>query len=163
LKVIDPERSWVAVERRMAVEADLRVRLLLENVRNHMRAELREQLDPLMATLVDDPIYHFHGMPGFESLRGRKAVEDYYRTMFVSGRMNAEFLVERIIADHDTVVTEGTMISLGRSNGVELAPLSGQMTSVIRTPLLVVWPAAADGRLIGENIYLGTAQHEELS
>ena len=147
----------------MTVEADSRARLLLENVRNHMRAELREQLDPVMATLVDDPIYHFHGMPGFETLRGRKAVADYYRNMFAAGRMGAEFQVERIIADHDTVVTEGTMISLGGSpKKMGTDPLVGHMTSVIRTPLLVVWPAAADGRLIGENIYLGTAQHEEL-
>ena len=147
----------------MASAADSRARLLLENVRNHMRAELREQLDPLMATLIDDPIYHFHGMPDFESLKGRKAVEDYYRTMFSSGRMNAEFQVERIVVDRDTVITEGTMISLGASAETGSISAAVEMTTIVLTPLLVVWPAAADGRLIGENIYLGAARQEKLS
>ena len=146
----------------MALEADPRARLLLENVRNHMRAELREQLEPVMATLIDDPIYHFHGMPGFETLQGRKAVEDYYRSMFSSGRMNAEFRVERIAVDRDTIVTEGTMISLSGSEETGSISDKGGMTTIVRTPLLVVWPAAADGRLIGENIYLGTARYENL-
>jgi limonene-1,2-epoxide hydrolase len=162
LKLIDPERSWHALETRIASEKDGRRRALLERVRDHMRDELRELLEPVMATLADEPVYHFHGMAGFDTLRGRPAVEAYYRQMFSAGRMNAEFVIERIAVDNDTVVTEGTMIALVAGDNVPDGALPVRDASaqyLASTPLLVVWPATADGRLTGENIYLGAARY----
>ena len=169
MKPIDPERSWVELERRIGVERDPRCRSLLELVRDHMRAELRMQLQPVMATLADRPIYSFHGMPGYESLQGTAAVEAYYRQMFSEGRMGAEFQIARIVVDHATVVTEGTMISAlvaDEALAANIRDVKGEAVSVgsrylARTPLLVVWPATAGGRLVGENIYLGSASYDD--
>jgi hypothetical protein len=125
-----------------------------------MRDELRELLEPVMATLSREPAYHFHGMAGFDSLHGRPAVEAYYRQMFSTGRMNAEFVIDRIVVDDQTVVTEGVMVALVSSREVP-GPASGEEAQYLaRTPLLVVWPATPDGFLIGENIYLGAVRYE---
>ena len=170
MKLVDPERSWLELERRMATETDLRCKAVLEQVRNHMRAELRMQLEPLMATLIHDPEYHFHGMPGFESLNGRDAVICYYERMFAEGRMGAEFEVDRIVVDHNAVVTEGYMIAIVGADALlkaDVYQVGGikvdvALTYLSRARLLVVWPVAADGRLIGEEIYLGTTRYENI-
>jgi hypothetical protein len=161
MKLIDPERSWLALEKRLAGETDTRRRALLTRVRNHMRDELRELLEPVMATLSDEPLYHFHGMPGLDVLRGRAAVVSYYRQMFSAGRMNAEFVIERVAVDDNTVVTEGEMITQADADSVpaELRERNPSAQYLAITPLLVVWPATADGLLIGENIYLGTTRY----
>ena len=160
MKVIDPERSWLALEKRMASESNARRRAVLARVRDHMRDELRELLEPVMATLSDEPLYHFHGMPGFDVLRGRPAVESYYRQMFSAGRMNAEFVIERIAVDDNTVVTEGKMIALAdRASMPADQPKQDAAQFLAVTPLLVVWPVTEDGMLIGENIYLGATHY----
>jgi limonene-1,2-epoxide hydrolase len=161
MKLIDPERSWLALEKRMTGETDTRRRALLTRVRDHMRDELRELLEPVMATLSDEPLYHFHGMPGFDMLRGRPAVESYYRQMFSAGRMNAEFVIERIAVDENTVVTEGKMIALAEGDGIpaDVPDRDRHAQFLAVTPLLVVWPATEDGLLIGENIYLGATHY----
>jgi limonene-1,2-epoxide hydrolase len=162
-QVVNPERSWVALERRMASESNPRHKLLLEQVRNHMRSELREQLAPVMKTLCDDPIYKFVGIDGLSALTGRAEVESYYRSMFAQGRMNAEFVIERIVVDDETVVTEGVMVALSTSAKASDANQSANDGVLIsKTPLLVVWPTARDGRLIGENIYLGSPTLEKV-
>ena len=142
----------------MAGESNPRHKLLLEQVRNHMRSELREQLAAVMETLCDIPIYRFVGVDGLSTLTGRAEVESYYRAMFAQGRMNAEFVIERIVVDDDAVITEGVMIALSSpANTPEAKSSPNGEIWLSKTPLLVVWPAAPDGRLIGENIYLGNA------
>ena len=59
----DPERSWQGLEERIKIEKDPRCRQLLEQVRDHMRTEIRGELPALMATLVDEPSYHLWGLP----------------------------------------------------------------------------------------------------
>ena len=55
----EPERSWELVESRIGEEQDPTCRALLEKVRDHIRAEITEELEPLMETLIDEPQYHF--------------------------------------------------------------------------------------------------------
>jgi hypothetical protein len=167
MKPVDPERSWLALEKRMATETNPRHGALLKLVRDHMRDELRLHLEPVMATLVDNPEYHFHGMPGFDTLRGRDAVESYYRKMFAENRMSAEFVIKRIVVDNDTVITDGSMIAVvegaalvaanvGEIDGRKPDAASSYLSS---SPLLVVWPADANALLIGEEIYLGAPRY----
>jgi SnoaL-like domain len=154
----------------MASETNPRHAALLKLVRDHMRDELRLQLEPVMATLVDDPEYHFHGMPGYDTLRGRAEVERYYRQMFAENRMSAEFVIKRIVVDNDTVITDGSMIALiegatlvatnaGDIDGRKPDAASSYLAS---SPLLVVWPVAANALLIGEEIYLGAPRYKNL-
>ena len=56
---IDPSRSWAAVEERLAATENLRHRLLLQVLLDHLEAEATKDFDRLLSTLSDDPQYHF--------------------------------------------------------------------------------------------------------
>jgi limonene-1,2-epoxide hydrolase len=135
-----------------------------------MIAELREQLQAVMATLAKEPAYYFFGIDGGVILNGRSEVEAYYKEMFSMGRMNAEFDIHRIVVDEHAVVTEGSMLSLVDAselvqagiNEVGGAKVTIGSSYLSRVPLLVVWPVTDDGRLVGENIYLGGGRYDRL-
>jgi len=161
--LVDPERSWLPLEKRMAEEKEPRRRQLLEQVRNHMRAELREQLEPVLATLVDEPVFNFFGGGMDGTLNGREPVVAYYKQMFAAGRMGAEFRLDRIAVDESSVVTEGVMLS--KYSGEDLIaagvkdvgnePVQKGKDYLGELPMIIMWPADKDGKLIGENIYMG--------
>ncbi len=56
---INPHHSWLPLEERAAAEDNPRRKALVTAVRDHMEAEIKGQLDPLMDTLTSEPIYHF--------------------------------------------------------------------------------------------------------
>lgn len=159
----DPERTWQALEERLKTETDPRRRLLLEGVRDHMRTEIRGQLEPLMATLVDEPRYHFWGMGAEVGPKGREAVESFYKQMIATGGNRFEFDVRRIVVDEDAVVTEGMMRqifpgSAVQASGIEQVdgqPVEAEASYLAQYQILTVWPAAPDGRIMGEDIYMG--------
>jgi hypothetical protein len=160
----DPERSWRPLEERIEVEEDPRCRRLLEQVRDHLRTEIRGELDALMATLVDDPQYHLWGMGPEMGPKGREAVRTFYSGMISNGGNHFEFEIRRIVVDHDAVVTEGVMRVLMPGAAVlasgvsEVAGVSvdGEARYVSENQILTVWPAAEDGRIEGEDIYFGS-------
>src|SRR5262245_30846612 len=104
---IDPHRSWLPLAARAADEKDPRTRALLTLVRDHMEHEIKGDLERLMATLGEHPVYHFRGTPAPGVLDGRGTVEAFYRGMFATGGQQFEVVIEKIVADPDNVVTEG--------------------------------------------------------
>jgi hypothetical protein len=160
----DPEQSWKPLEARIAREKDPRCKALLEQVRDHMRTEIRGELEGLMATLVDDPQYHLWGLPVEAGPKGRAAVERFYADMIAAGGNHFQFHIDRIVVDHDAVVTEGTMRqampgSALTASGVEAVdgePVDAEARYMTMMQIITVWPAAEDGRLIGEDIYMGS-------
>jgi hypothetical protein len=127
-----------------------------------MEHEIKGHLEPLMATLTAAPIYHFWGSAP-SVLEGQDAVRGFYRDMMARGGQQFEVVVERIVVDDDTVVTEGqvkqvykgaALLAMGMKElgGAPLAPDDLVLTTA---QLVTVWPADADGRLIGEDIYFG--------
>jgi hypothetical protein len=167
----DPERTWQPLEVRIETEQNPRCRALLEQVRNHMRAEIRGEFDPLMATLIDDPQYHLWGIGVEAGPKGLEAVSQFYRNMISTGGNRFEFSVERIVADETGVVTEGKMrtVTPGRDllargmtemGGDAIDPDADYMSE---WQILTVWPGGEDGRLIGEDIYFGSTPTSEFS
>jgi hypothetical protein len=160
----DPERSWESLEARIKTEANPKCRALLEQVRDHMRAEIRGEFDSLMATLIDEPRYHFWGIGPESGPKGREAVSQFYQNMIDTGGNRFEFSVERIVADEKGVITEGKMRTVTPGSGL----IAGGMTELSGEPIepdanylsemqiLTVWPADEAGRLIGEDIYFGS-------
>jgi len=169
--IFDPEQTWVAVEKRLAGETDPRRRQLLTQVRDHMRSEVQGDFEALMNTLVDEPQYHLWGVGEETGPKGRAEVEAFYRQMMESGGNRFHFEVTRIVVDDEAVVTEGQMrmcmpgsvLEISNIAEVDGAPVESQATYVAETQILTVWPAAADGRLIGEDIYFGSAPLARLS
>jgi len=166
----DPDQSWAPIEARIAKEKDPRRRQLLEQVRDHMRTEIGGDLVGLMATLADEPRYHFWGVPVEGGPKGRAAVEDFYRQMIAGGGHRFHFGIERIVVDDDSVVTEGRIrqkvpgaaIVASGVEEVEGEPVDSDATYLSETQLLTIWPMNSDGRIIGEDIYFGSPPMERL-
>ena len=160
---LSPFNSWLPLEERARQETDPRVRMLITAVRDHMEHEIRGNLPELMATLTAEPVYHFWNPNGAFELRGRAAVDGFYQNLIASGGNQFEVVVDKIVADHGNVITEGqvkqvttgkAMLAAGRTEvkGVAIAPDDLYLT---RAQLVTVWPGDADGKLVGEDIYFG--------
>ena len=56
---IDPHKSWIPLREKADEISNEKHKILLNEVANHMEAEIKGQLDPLMNTLTAEPVYHF--------------------------------------------------------------------------------------------------------
>lgn len=162
---LDSERGWQSLNTFIAAQTNPKHKALLEMVQEHMRTEVRGEHAGLMATLVDDPQYHMWGGPTDTGPKGHQAVSDFYQAMFDNNGQGFEFDVRRVIVDDNGVVTEGrlrtavpgsSVIEAGIEE-VEGEAVDAAGTYVNEGQLLTVWPAGADGKLVGEDIYFGTA------
>lgn len=152
--------GWQALLDAIAAEADPLRRRSLELVAVHVVAEVAGDLDTLMATLVDEPRYRFWGCTGSVGPVGSVAVQEHYSRMIASGKNRLDFLVERVVADADAVVTEGTfrLAYPGSSMPQRIAesgePVRADDWYLIEYRCVVVWPIRGD-RLEGEDLYVG--------
>ncbi|NKB98509.1 MAG: hypothetical protein GKR90_08465 [Pseudomonadales bacterium] len=160
----DPQTSWLPLRDKAATTENQLHRTLLEQVANHMEAEINGRLEPLMATLTAHPKYHFwHVGPENMILDGYEAVSGFYQNMFANEGQNFHVICERIMVDDTGVVTEGqvrqqyksdALLAMGvtTANGQKIASSPRWLSN---TQLITVWPNAGDGKLIGEDIYFG--------
>ncbi len=168
---IDPRRSWARFETRLAQEENETVRNLIAEVRDHMKAEITGQMEPLMATLTENPVYHFWGHLPEMLLEGQEAVRGFYADMMSRGAQQFEVVTQNIIADTGRVVTEGQVkqlylgeemaaMGLAEVNGEALDPSAVYLGT---NQLITVWPNDGKGKLVGEDIYFGQpiGQHLE--
>jgi hypothetical protein len=159
---IDPYRSWLPLEARAEHETNELHRALILEVRDHMKHEIRGDLEPLMATLIAEPVYHFWGDNPFV-LEGRAAVRGFYENLIATGGNQFQVVVDRIVADDGGVITEGQVKQVYRGSQVVamgLRELDGTAIAdddliLTTTQLITVWPAGAAAKLVGEDIYFG--------
>ena len=162
---INPHQSWLALEARAAQEGNLRRKALITEVRNHMEHEIKGQLDALMDTLTANPIYHFWGNGEPLVIRGREAVRAFYAGMFQTGGQQFEVVVDKVIASDDHVITEGQVKQVHKGEAllamnvtqVGDAGVQGGDLWLGGAQLVTLWPADADGKLVGEDIYFGAS------
>ena len=158
---IDPHQSWLALEARAEQESNDLHRALLIGVRDHMEHEIRGDLEPLMATLVPEPVYHFWSENPFV-LEGHAAVRGFYENMFAMGGNQFQVIVDRILVDDGGVVTEGQVKQVYRGAQIVAMGMNElQGTAIVEddlilatTQLITVWPAGDGAKLVGEDIYL---------
>jgi hypothetical protein len=74
----DQSISWQQLEERLARTTDPRHRRMLQTVIDHATAESRGDVDGLMATLSDDPQYHFWSAGRDWGPKGRAGVRSFY-------------------------------------------------------------------------------------
>ena len=163
-KHFDPHSSWLPLRERAADTANPRHKALLEEVANHMEAEINARLEPLMATLTAEPVYHFWRVgPENMVLRGYDAVAGFYSNMFATGGEQFHVVVDRIIVDDGGVITEGQVRQVYKSAdliAMGLTEIRGKPTEthelwLSNAQLITVWPADPDAKLVGEDIYFG--------
>ncbi|HZP28111.1 MAG TPA: nuclear transport factor 2 family protein [Acidimicrobiia bacterium] len=154
--LVDQLRSVRQIEDRLARTEDPRQRGMLETVAAHLRAEAASDLDGLRATLVDDPDYHLWADGHDYGPKGMDAVLGYYGDVVAVKRQVLEFDIERIVVDHDTVVTEGWIhaINLGavaRSRGWDVD--DDEASYLVSQRVVIFWPFDEQGRMLGEDGY----------
>ncbi len=161
---IDPHASWLPLRKR-ALQIDNATHAALVNeVADHMEAEIKGQIEPLMATLSPNPVYHFWRIGGDNMvLNGYDAVRGFYTTMFENGGQQFEVVVDRIIVDDNGVVTEGQVKQVYPASALEMMgvteagdeAISAHELWLSKAQLITVWPAAPGNKLVGEDIYFG--------
>ena len=162
---INPHHSWLPLEAAAARAQTPRRKALITEVRNHMEHEIKGDLEALMDTLTERPIYHFWGNGEPSVIEGREAVRAFYSGMFATGGQQFEVVVDKVIASDDHVVTEGQVKQVHRGRALlEMGMSKVQGASVqaedlwLGAPQLVtLWPADAAGKLVGEDIYFGAS------
>ena len=162
---INPHHSWLPLEAAAARAQTPRRKALITEVRNHMEHEIKGDLEALMDTLTERPIYHFWGNGEPSVIEGREAVRAFYSGMFATGGQQFEVVVGKVIASDDHVVTEGqvkqvhrgrALLEMGMSK-VQGAPVQAEDLWLGAPQLVTLWPADAAGKLVGEDIYFGAS------
>lgn len=158
---IDPTNTWRKVEARLGGESDPRRRRNLETVLAHMKAEAAGDLEALMATISTREVPHYRAYGTDDPLlspRGRESVRAFYAAFVASGAVRLELDVARLAVDDDLVVTEGLMKIAYPG---KLLRLMGHAVDdpdafyLFQTPMCVLWPMDAEGKVIGEHTYTG--------
>jgi hypothetical protein len=160
---LDPNRTWKLVEKRLAGESDPTRRRNLELVLAHMKAEAHADIEGVVATLCQAPVYRTYSMPDDETLNpkgSRDAVRAFYdATIVQTGAHRLEFACDRVIVDDEAVFTEGEMRMAypGRTllaMGVEVDDPDAYYLAEYR--MAIVWPVhAGECKLTGEEVYSG--------
>lgn len=157
----DAAASWEILTARLAAEHNPVLRRNLEVVARHVVAEVAGDLEALAATLVDAPRYAFWGGDSPRRLEGMGEVHAFYEGSIRSGKNRLSFDITRVVVDERSVVTEGVFRHV--LSGTDLAgrtmpdgaPLEPSKRYLSAYQALVVWPITPDGRIAGEEIYLG--------
>ena len=86
---IDPHASWKPLREHAETLSNTRQKQLVNEVANHMEAEIKGQLEPLMATLTAEPVYHFWRVSDVNMvLNGYEEVSNFYSNMFFNRNFN---------------------------------------------------------------------------
>jgi hypothetical protein len=168
---LNPNNTWRLVEERMIREQDPKTRRNLELVFQHMKEEARGDIEGVVATLFEEPKYVAHDVPDDVAMNptgNKDAVRAFYdMTIVQTGAHQLEFDCDRVIADHEAVMTEGvmrmaypgqTLISMG------VAVDDPGAFYLYQTRMSVVWPVDPEsGLLTGEETYTGTDGFEGIA
>jgi len=159
MAVIDPRVTYRKVEERLATETDPVLRHNLETVLAHMKAEMAGDVDGLLATLSDHPVYHAYGSddPATNPV-GRDGVRAFYERFIASGAGQLQLDVDRLVVDKDCILTEGLMRIAypGRTlqaMGIEVDDADAYYLYEAR--MATLWPFDESGKATGEDTYTG--------
>jgi hypothetical protein len=141
--------------------SDERVKHALQIVAEHVVAEVDGDIPRLLATLVSEPTYRFWGAGtnGRASLSGEAQVRGFYDALVGSGKNRLDYVLDRVVADASTVITEGVIHHVldGKDLvGRVLTPVEAGHWYHVTYQSLIVWPIdPASGLITGEEVYLG--------
>lgn len=168
---LNPNNTWRLVEERLGRETDPITRRNLALVLEHMQSEAHGDIEGVVATLAEDPRYIAHDIPEEVTMNptgSKDAVRAFYDlTIVQTGAHQLELNCDRVIADHEAVLTEGVMRMAypGRTlaaMGIEVD--DPEAYYLYETRMGVVWPVDAEsGMLKGEETYTGTDGFEGIA
>jgi hypothetical protein len=152
----DQAISWRGLEEKLARTENPRHRKMLQTVIDHAKAESNGDVDGLMATLCDDPQYHFWGRGNDWGPKGADGVRAYYEDFVASGAGFFESEKVRVVVDDDNVVTESVMRQLvpgrvAQMRGYDIPDIDGHYIVTARTAIF--WPFDESCALVAEDSY----------
>jgi hypothetical protein len=152
----DPTRSWQALKERQARTESPRHRQLLQEVINHVKAEVYRDIDGLMGTLVAEPSYHFWVGGKDVGPKGYDGIRTYYDDFVAGGGAVLESIKERIVVDDDTISHEGPIVNIvsgaiAKRRGYTVPDESGHYA--VRFRNVVWWSFDTAGKAYGEDSY----------
>ena len=157
--MIDQTVTWRKVEKRLAVETDPILRRNLETVLEHMKAEMRGDIDGLLATLSDDVAYHAYSSPDpLSNPTGKDQVRGFYERFIASGAGRLQLDIDRLIVDKHAILTEGVMRMAypGRTLAARGIVIDDPDAFYLyEARMATLWPMDADGKARGEDTYTG--------
>jgi SnoaL-like domain len=165
---MDMTRNWRLAADRYAVETDPRRRTVLAVIIEHAQAEATLDLDRLMATVADNPSYHFWGPDGDSGPKGRDNLRAYYAQFIGSGCHRVEFDVDRLIVDDGGAFTEGWMRIAWPGRVLQAM---GRRPDIVDDPdalylyearSSIVWVIDDDGKVVSEDSYTDNAGFNRL-
>jgi hypothetical protein len=152
--------GWQPLLDAIDAATDPGVKHALEIVAEHVVAEVEGDIDRVLATLVPEPTYRFWGVGTNRTvLDGVTGVRGFYDTLVSSGKHRLDYVLDRVVADASTVITEGVIHHV-----LDGADLAGRVASPVEPghwyhvtyQSLIVWPIdPSTGLLTGEEVYLG--------
>ncbi len=160
---IDPHSSWQPLEDAAVRAASERQKAALLCVRDHLRAEIHGDLQAVMHTLTAEPEYHMWNQAAPIVLRGRETIEGLYQEMFDRGAEQLEFVIEKVVASDQDIVTEGRLKQVHRAEDLQamgVDEVAGHRVEdealwLSDAQVVVIWPLAGDGLLVGQDTYYG--------
>jgi hypothetical protein len=153
----DPTLGWLALDQRLARTESPRQQKIIQTVIDHARAEYERDLDGLMATLVEDPQYHFWRSTGEDfGPKGYDAVRNYYAQYVAGGGAVISSPKDRVIVDDGSICTEGRLTTLGsgrigKARGYHVDDESAHYLLGMRNTVL--WSFDERGLAYGEDTY----------
>jgi hypothetical protein len=152
----DQAISWRGLEGRLARTDNPRHRKMLQTVIEHVKAESYGDVDGLMATLGDDPQYHFWNRGKDWGPKGTDGVRAYYEAFVASGAGFFESDKVRIVVDDENVVTESVMRQLvpgrvAQERGYAVPDADAHYIVTARTAIF--WPFDESCTLLAEDSY----------
>ena len=133
---------------------------MLENYREHMRAEVAGDLPAIMATMSDEPEYHTWS-PGGRMNQGpknRAETEAFYQHIFDNGFNKLERVTEKLVVTDDYIINEGWLHTIypGRfleQMGLKVDKDRYYLHSNRVVAILPYVGEGADVRMDGEDVY----------
>lgn len=165
---IDPQRSVDWLDARIAAETNPRHRAIIENYRTHLLSEVTGQMDAILATLVDDPVYHAYSPDspsGEGGPKNRDEVIAFYDSLFRTRTNVLERHVDRMVVSDDCLVSEGRIdhvfpgaVLAARAmtvdaDGAPIDPDAYYLTSYRICAVLPYTGEGTDVRMAGEDTY----------
>ena len=115
-------------------------------------------VDRLMATVNDDPHYHFRNGPARGEFHGRDAVRTFYEGFAASGATKLQVDTYRLVADRYCIITEGVQRIAFPAATLAMRGITVDDPSadyLFEAWSVTIWPFDEDGKLIGEDAYYG--------
>lgn len=162
---VDSRNNWRLVDELLTNETDPWRRTMLAALKAHMQAECGGNLDALLNTMVDEPVFHNWTATEDSGPKGYDALKEFYSGLIGSGANRFEFNIERIVIGDDTLVTEGSIRIPFSGLMLQRMGIDGvkdDATYATRGRTVTFWPFDSSGKIIGEDIYSMTTDFDDI-